>query len=110
MNKCILFSLGLARAGEKKMKIMHLKQTVKYNKKAEAKAGGEGQTQESRDRERDGEEKEKWKEKPKHTGCLLLFTPVFQKAVKLTGRRGENTKACVLIFSLRGPPGPLKLA
>lgn len=41
-----------------------------------------------------------------------LFAPVFQKAAKLTGREREteNTKACVLIFCLRAPPGPLKLS
>lgn len=45
MNKCILFSLGLARAGatnEKKKKKKNLKQMVKSNKKEEASAGGAG--------------------------------------------------------------------
>lgn len=39
---------------------------------------------------------------------FFFFAPVFQKAIKLTGG-GGNTKACVLIFSLRAPPGSLKL-
>lgn len=46
-----------------------------------------------------------------HTHCIpfFFFPPVFQKAEKLTGRGRGNTKACVLIFSFRAPPGPLKL-
>lgn len=39
---------------------------------------------------------------------FFFFAPVFQKLIKLTGREGD-TKACVLIFSLTAPPGPLKL-
>lgn len=48
------------------------------------------------------------KNEKKNPSCL--FTAVFQKAVKLTGRGSGNTKASVLIFCLRAPPGPLKLA
>lgn len=44
-----------------------------------------------------------------HSLPFFFFSPVFQKAKKLTGRGRGNTKACVLIFSFRAPPGPLKL-
>lgn len=87
-------------------KKMNLKQMEKSNKKNRRR---ERQTERQSYRMRHRERKRRHNnEKPKHTGCL--FTPDFQKAVKLTERGRENTKACVLIFCLRAPPGPLKLA
>lgn len=85
MNKCILFSLGLAGAGAWNKEKMNLKQMVKSNKQSRRRVQAE---------------------RNENTGCL--FTRVSQNPAKLTGR--ENTKACVLIFCLRAPPGLLKHA
>ena len=42
---------------------------------------------------------------------LSLFSILIFKSCKVNREReGENTKACVLIFYPRAPPGPLKLA
>lgn len=56
----------------------------------------------TRESMREAEEKSKWKGKPKDTVFLFCFFSCFSK--KLMG----DTKACVLIFSFRAPPGPLK--
>lgn len=78
MNKCILFSLGLARAGDKKMKIMHLKQMVKYNKKAEAKARG-GDRHKRAETEKETEKKKKNGKKNPSTLAVFSFLLLFFK-------------------------------
>lgn len=89
------------------MKKMNLKQMVKSNKENRKWGGGadrETERQNRRQRQRE------IKMKRKTQAHWLPFHSCFSKAVKLTGRGRENTKAYVLIFSLRAPPGPLKLA
>lgn len=49
------------------------------------------------------------KENPSAQTAFFLFCSCFSKRYKAKGGWGGNTKACVLIFRLRAPPGPLKL-
>lgn len=90
------------------MKKMNLKQMVKSNKKNRRRgADRETELQNRGHRERQSRNKNEKKNPSILAAFSLLF---FKKTVKLTGRGKENTKARVLIFSLRAPPGPLKLA